>query len=106
MRRSLNFAGGFLAGLLLIPLVGLAAAVVLLLSPDGWRRSEQASLLTTTGADISRAGGAVVKVERPADVLRQDCRDLCDDLRLEDKRGQLKAMAPGRIAGSSPARIR
>lgn len=92
IRRALGFAGGFLAGMLVVPTVLLAILLVLLLWPDSSSRPAAPFLLTTAGADISRAGGSAVEVERFGDVVRQECRGACDDLRLEDKNGELKAV--------------
>lgn len=93
IRRVLNFAGGFFAGLLLLPAAGLGVlAVVVLAASHQPNRLTEPFRLTTSGVDISRAGAAVVVVRRLADTIRQDCRDACDDLRLEDQRDDLLAV--------------
>jgi hypothetical protein len=92
----LNFAGGYFAGLVLAPLaIGLALAVVIaavMFWPQKQTAASPRFLLAAAGRDISRAGGAVIQVRRSTDEVRQDCRDACDDLRLEGGRGALKAI--------------
>ena len=95
-RRIFNFAGGFFTGLVLIPvaLVCVAGIAALLLSrlPGGHSPPAGPRVLTTSGADISRAGGAAILVRRLGDRLRQDCRDTCDDLRFENEGSSVDAV--------------
>jgi hypothetical protein len=83
LRRMLDFAGGFFVGLVVLPLGGALALTLLILvwpKPTG---STAHFSLSSSGSDISRAGGRVLEVRRVGEALRQVCRDACDDIRLE-----------------------
>ncbi|MEO8113914.1 MAG: hypothetical protein ABI655_06010 [Phenylobacterium sp.] len=96
IRRVLQFAGGFFAGVVLVPVGILAALAVVILTtallPSKKSGPAEPLVLTTTGADISQVGGSVIEVRSQGGQLRQACRDVCDDLRLEDQRGELEAV--------------
>jgi hypothetical protein len=96
IRRALNFAGGVFTGLVLVPLGGAITVVVLVLVfaalPTKATGPEAPFELAMTGADVSRAGGVAVEVRARGDALRLDCRDACDDLRLQDQNGDLDSV--------------
>jgi hypothetical protein len=96
LRRVLNFLGGFFAGFLLIP-AGAALAVVLLVFglaalPQADRGPVRPFVLTTVGADVSRAGGVEMELRLQGDELQLGCRGTCDDLRLQNERGDLDSV--------------
>ena len=93
--RAARFAVGFILGLLAVPaaVVGLGLVVIAGLAALGSGQvAGKPFLLTSSGADISRAGGAAMIVQRGSDTTRLDCRDGCDDLRIEDEDGGLEAI--------------
>ena len=95
--RVFRFAGGVAAGLAIIPafvallLVGficLATGYSLLAEhlhqPRVSRGSKPARpTITLAGRDVTHAKGAVVILQSDDRVVRQDCRDVCDDVTLE-----------------------
>jgi hypothetical protein len=60
--------------------VGFALFLDIRSSVEGHPSSKRLSSYMSSGAEMSRAGATRVIWRRERDVLRQDCRDECDDL--------------------------
>lgn len=88
----LRFSAGFVLGVLALPFLamtlGLAWVAVMSLThpaPD----PPQPFRLVVSGRDVSESAGAVIFLKGAGGVAQQRCRGTCDDLRLEDERGEL-----------------
>lgn len=90
--RTVRFAGGFLSGILVLPvlgLLGLAAMLAWVFAVDSLPSRTMADpWVEVRGADLSAAGAASVTVETETDTLRVDCRGGCDDLVADNQRAR------------------
>jgi hypothetical protein len=103
VRRTLNLLAGFGVGLLLFPALVAAGILIVMAWPKSEAGPTEPFVLAVSGADVSRAGGQVIEVVRTTDQLRQDCREGCDDVRLEDRRGGVESIRVLKAGGACVA---
>jgi len=82
--RALRFVGGFILGVLAIPVaIGAGFALLLIVNIQAERHAPPAGprhAYVISGGDVSRAGGVTITWRRRDEVTRQRCRGVCDDL--------------------------
>lgn len=82
--RVVRFAGGFLSGLLMLPLLGLVglvgAYVLSLIGHQIYSTPADTNWVVVRGADLSASGATTVDVKWKFKEARMTCRDACDDL--------------------------
>jgi len=76
-----------LLGFLSLPALAAGATSLWFALPKGLIQAPPAAELAIVGADVSGAKGTTLMVKRWDDVIRQDCREGCDDLDFRDTRG-------------------
>jgi hypothetical protein len=105
-RPGLAFAAGYVLGLLGLPLV-LGGATYLYLVADAKlsKPATTATVFVSSGAELSRARATSIVWRRSDEVLRQTCRDACDDIAFRHGRPRV-AELEGAPEAASRVRLR
>lgn len=82
-RPAMRFAGGFLVGFVVVPLVGVTAMVALMGAGALRLPGPAHAVFVLSGADVTRAGGVTIIVRRTGETTALSCRGTCDDLHLD-----------------------
>lgn len=97
--RLFRFAGGLVAGVLVVPFLGALglAGMYATATVSNWFAPEPPARpwVEVRGQDVSAAGGVRLTLKNKSWALRLDCRDACDDLVETGPAQQLEVLSAG-----------